>query len=75
MAEANAGRDAAPRSAISHPFTLSCAINMANCLHDLGRFEEAEALAGQTRTQFAEVLGPLHPDTLVCEANLAVSCT
>jgi hypothetical protein len=56
-----------------HPFTLSCAINLANCLGDLGELAEAEDVERGTLPGLRGRLGPQHPDTLVCEANLAVT--
>jgi hypothetical protein len=52
---------------------LSCAINRANCLHDLGRFAEAEAQLRAALDRLLRTLGRRHPDTLVCQANLAVN--
>lgn len=57
-----------------HPFILSCAVTMANCLHDLEQLEGAESLQRDTgRATSADFLGGQHPDTLVCEATLAVA--
>jgi CO dehydrogenase nickel-insertion accessory protein CooC1 len=53
-----------------HPLTLSGAVNLANCRGDT---ESAEALERQTVRLLREVLGPDHPDTLVCQANLSVT--
>ena len=55
-----------------HPFTLSCEINKANCLHDLRRLAEAESLQRETVERLKKSLGDNHPDTYVCEANLAI---
>jgi hypothetical protein len=55
-----------------HPFTQSCAINQANCLHDLQRLADAESLLSETHERLRMTLGDSHPDTLVCEANRAV---
>ena len=55
-----------------HPFTLSCEINKANCLHDLRRLTEAESLQRETVERLKKSLGDNHPDTNVCEANLAI---
>jgi hypothetical protein len=55
-----------------HPFTLSCQINKANCLHDLGRLIEAESLQRETLERLRQTLGAWHPDTEVCEANLSI---
>ncbi len=55
-----------------HQFTLTCAVNRANCLHDLGRLRDAETQLRETLDRFSKTLGPRHPDTLLCQANLAV---
>jgi cellulose biosynthesis protein BcsQ/tetratricopeptide (TPR) repeat protein len=55
-----------------HPCSLSCAINLANCMGDLGRHDEARALEDRTLTGLAR-FGTRHPDTLACQANLAIS--
>ena len=55
-----------------HPFTLSCQINKANCLHDLGQLSDAETLLRETLERLRRTLGATHPDTQVCEANLAI---
>ncbi len=46
---------------------------MANCLHDVGQFSEAEALQRDTIAKLRDTLGDTHPDTLVCQANLATT--
>jgi Tetratricopeptide repeat len=56
----------------NHPFTLSCQVNKANCLHDLGRLAEAEILQRETADGMRKALRSNHPDTFICEANLAV---
>ncbi len=56
-----------------HPFALSCATNLADCLHDAGKLAKAEALLRETAALLQRKLGPQHPDALVCEANLAVT--
>ncbi len=56
-----------------HPFTLSCAVNLANCLGDSGDLAAAEQLQRETIARLRDTLGLLHPDTLTCEANLAVT--
>ena len=55
-----------------HPFSLSCQINKANCLHDLGLSAEAESLQRDALERLNRTLGASHPDTQVCEANLAI---
>jgi hypothetical protein len=57
----------------SHPFALSCAVNLASCLSDSGDLERAEALEREMIPRLRQKLGPQHPDTLACEANLAVT--
>jgi hypothetical protein len=57
----------------SHPLTLSCAVNLANCLGDSGKNDPAEELERQTIALLRSTLGRDHPDTLVCEANLSVT--
>ncbi|PRX68996.1 tetratricopeptide repeat protein [Nonomuraea fuscirosea] len=58
-----------------HPFRLVCTINVANCLADLGKYDQAETMERELLTALRDApgRGPLHPDTLVCEANLAVT--
>jgi hypothetical protein len=53
--------------------SLSCAINLANCLTDLEDLAQAEALERQTISELCKKLGTRHPDTLACEANLAIT--
>jgi hypothetical protein len=57
----------------THPLTLACAVNVANCLGDGGDVGPGEQLERETVTQLTAVLGAEHPDTLVCQANLAVT--
>ncbi len=57
----------------SHPFTLSCAVNLANCLGESGDLAEAGALERETIKRLRKTLGQDHPDTLACQANLAVT--
>ena len=57
-----------------HPFTLSCAINKANCLHDLrAASRDAEGQQRETSSGCARCSARHHPDTQVCEANLAIN--
>ena len=58
---------------MDHPFTLSCAINKANCLHDAGGFDDAASLQRETLDRLQKTLGVRHPDTLICEGNLAIA--
>jgi hypothetical protein len=46
---------------------------LANCHGDSGEPESAEALERPAMALLRETLGAHHPDTLVCEANLAIS--
>ena len=57
----------------AHPLSLSCAVNLANCLADSGELAPALNLQHETISRLAAVLGTDHPDTLVCESNLAVT--
>ena len=45
---------------------------MANCLHDVGQFSDAEDLQRDTIARLRETLGDSHPDTLTAQANLAI---
>ena len=56
-----------------HPYSLSCALTMANCLHDLGQFSAAEDLQRETIARLRKILGDSHPDTLTAQANLAIT--
>ncbi|WP_141576640.1 FxSxx-COOH system tetratricopeptide repeat protein [Actinomadura sp. WMMA1423] len=56
-----------------HPFVLSATINYANCLGDVRRCEEAEALERDALARLTELVGERHPDTNVCRANLSVT--
>ena len=57
----------------NHPLTLSGTVNLANCRGDSGDLEVAETLERETVALLRDVLGRDHPDTLVCQANLAVT--
>ena len=46
---------------------------MANCLHDLGQFSVAEDLQRETIARLRKTLGDSHPDTLIAQANLAIT--
>lgn len=56
-----------------HPYPLSCALTMANCLHDLGQLSAAEELRRETIARLRKILGDSHPDTLTAQANLAIT--
>ena len=53
--------------------TLSAMINFSNCLADARNLTEAESLQRSTTTMLTQVLGRDHPDTLICQANLAIT--
>jgi hypothetical protein len=55
-----------------HPYSLSCALTMANCLHDLGQFSAAVDLQRDTIARLRKILGDSHPDTLTAQGNLAI---
>ena len=61
----------ARRNASATPWRA--AVNRANCFGDAGEFAAAEALERETISRLDQVLGPDHPDTLICRANLAVT--
>jgi hypothetical protein len=44
-----------------HPHTLSCAISMSTCLHDMGQFSAAEDLQRETIARLWKTLGELTP--------------
>jgi hypothetical protein len=48
-------------------------INLCNCLADARNLTEAESLQRSTTAVLTGVLGPDHPDTLICQANLAIT--
>ena len=56
-----------------HPFTMSCAVNKANCLYDGDQLSAAEGLLRETLERLKRTLRNQHQDTLICEANLAVT--
>ena len=53
--------------------TLSAAINLSNCLGDARNVAAAEALQRSTLEALRQVLGNDHPDSLICQADLAVT--
>jgi hypothetical protein len=55
-----------------HPFALSCAVNTANCLLDMGELANAEELMRKTDALLIATLGEDHPERLICGANLAI---
>ena len=48
-------------------------MNKANCLYDDGQLSAAEGLLRETVERLRETLGEQHPDTLICEGNLAAT--
>lgn len=58
----------------SHALVLAARINLASDHYELGEYEQAEALDRETlrRCLDREGLGPTHPTTLACAANLAM---
>ena len=56
----------------NHPYSLSCSLTMANCLHDQGQFSASEELQRDTIERLRKILGDSHPDTLTAQANLAI---
>jgi hypothetical protein len=53
--------------------SLAAAINLSNCLGDAQDLAAAESLQRTTLAALTKVLGPDHPDTLICQADLAVT--
>jgi hypothetical protein len=56
-----------------HPFSLASAINLAACLGDTEDLPRARSLQNLTPRDLQKKLGSRHPDTLACEAGLAVT--
>ncbi len=57
----------------THPFATSCAMNLANCLAELGGNAEAEELERDALAKLKLRLGERHPDTLACASNLSIT--
>ena len=57
-----------------HPDTLTTQSNIANCLDDLGKFDEALDKYKEVEKLQIEILGYQHPDTLKTQNNIALSC-
>jgi hypothetical protein len=57
----------------THPLTLACSVNLANCLGDAEELEAAMTLESETIAQLQQKLGSEHPDTLICQANFAIT--
>jgi hypothetical protein len=53
-----------------HPYTLAAAMINGVLLADKGDFGKAEEMESHTADVLAQTLGPSHPDTLRCRANL-----
>jgi tetratricopeptide (TPR) repeat protein len=54
-----------------HPETLASALTLAWRLGNLGKYEQARALAQDTLNRYRRVLGKDHPETLASATNLA----
>jgi hypothetical protein len=57
----------------AHPYTLAAKMVLATVLAHQGEFTEAGELEELVMTGRAQVLGPQHPDTLRCRANLLLT--
>lgn len=55
------------------PYTLAAAMVCGSLLADQGNLEQAEKMESKTFQVFATTLGPSHPDTLRCQANLLLT--
>ena len=56
-----------------HPYTLAAKLVRASVLAQLGKLEDAVALEELVLAERTRVLGPEHPDTLRCQANLLLT--
>jgi MinD-like ATPase involved in chromosome partitioning or flagellar assembly/tetratricopeptide (TPR) repeat protein len=56
-----------------HPYTLAAQMSYGTLLADQGDLGQAEQLYVRTVEALARVLGPGHPDTLRCRANLLLT--
>ena len=67
--------DCAEPLATSTPFSLGCAVNLANAFADLvGQHAEAERLERETLGRLVVVRGPKHPGHAhACQANLSIT--
>ena len=54
-----------------HPDTINSINNLASCLNDQRRFEDAEPLYRQALEARVRVLGASHPDTMTSLNGLA----
>jgi hypothetical protein len=59
-------------SGVDHPDTLASRNNLAEVLHDHGKFEDAERELRTVLDARVRILGPDHADTLATRNNLAV---
>jgi cellulose biosynthesis protein BcsQ/tetratricopeptide (TPR) repeat protein len=57
----------------NHPYTLSAKLVWASVLAHLGKLEEAAELEELVLAERIKWLGPEHPDTLRCQANLLLT--
>jgi MinD-like ATPase involved in chromosome partitioning or flagellar assembly len=56
-----------------HPYTLAAQMVVAAVLANLGRTADAEQVEARIAAEFDRVLGPQHPDTLRCLANMLLT--
>ncbi len=56
-----------------HPYTLAAAMVDSVLRADQGQFELAAEAEARTSAVLARTLGPMHPDTLRCRANLLLT--
>jgi tetratricopeptide (TPR) repeat protein len=56
-----------------HPYTLAAAMVDSVVRADQGQFESAAEAEARTAAVLARKLGPMHPDTLRCRANLMLT--
>ncbi|MHA6760809.1 FxSxx-COOH system tetratricopeptide repeat protein [Streptacidiphilus sp. PAMC 29251] len=56
-----------------HPFTLCAEVNWANARAELGDLAAAERSERSCLARMVRTLGEVHPDTLACRSNLAVT--
>jgi MinD-like ATPase involved in chromosome partitioning or flagellar assembly/tetratricopeptide (TPR) repeat protein len=56
-----------------HPYTLAAQMSHGTLLADQGDLGRAEQLYGRTVEALARLLGPSHPDTLRCRADLLLT--
>ena len=61
------------RSRVNREAILATQGNMANCLEDLGRIEDAIELSVQVHRSMKALRGNRHTNTIICGLNLAAS--